>query len=110
MDYADVAGKLLMALIIGAVIGLERESQVHTTKPDRLKPPPNIVGVRTFSLVTTLGTFSGIMLKDFFPIFVLIASAFIAILIAYYVLHSFITRDAGFTTGSVFCLVFCLDF
>lgn len=97
MDYADLAGKLIISLIIGAVIGLERESQVHNSKSSK-KPAAPLVGVRTFSLLTTLGAISGLMFRDFFPIFILISVTFVVILITYYVLHSFFNRDSGFTT------------
>ncbi len=98
MDLADITGKLLISLIIGAVIGLERESQTQASVKPKGSHVPGSVGVRTFSLLTTLGTISGIMMKDFFPIFVVISSAFIAILVTYYVMHSTFTRDTGFTT------------
>lgn len=98
MDYVDAAGKLAVALIIGAVIGLERESQEKPTPKSKKFNIPSLVGVRTFSLLTVLGATAGLLYNNFFPIFVVISSAFLAILISYYVLHSFFARDAGFTT------------
>jgi uncharacterized membrane protein (DUF4010 family) len=98
MDLGQAAIKLVVSLIIGAVIGLERESHDNTPLKGRKTDPRGVIGIRTFSLLTTLGTVSGLMLKDFFPVFVLISVAFVAILTSYYLMHSFITKDAGFTT------------
>jgi uncharacterized membrane protein (DUF4010 family) len=98
MDHAGIAGKLFTALLIGAVIGLERESHEHNSKPQKNNHIPGVIGVRTFSLITTLGTIAGFMLKDYFPIFIIISTTFISLLLMYYVLHSFLTKDAGFTT------------
>lgn len=97
MDYADVATKLIVSLVIGAVIGLERESHNHD-KLQRNIRPAGVVGVRTFSLLTTLGAIAGFLMKDYFPVFVIISGAFTAILLAYYITHSHATRDSGFTT------------
>lgn len=98
MDYAAVAGKLAISLIIGAVIGLERESHDHSPVKHRGVVVPGLIGIRTFALLTSLGTIAGLMLKDFFPVFVVISAAFITLLISYYILHSFLTKDTGFTT------------
>jgi uncharacterized membrane protein (DUF4010 family) len=104
MDHTQVAGKLLLALIIGAVIGIERESHDIPLAKTTNKRNPGIAGVRTFSLLTTLGAMAGLMLKDFFPIFIVISVSFIAILVSYYLTHTWITKDSGFTTelGIVF--------
>jgi uncharacterized membrane protein (DUF4010 family) len=98
MDYANAAGKLLIALIIGAVIGLERESHNHRAGKPTVDDIPGTVGIRTFSLVAALGAVSGLIFSDYFPVFVFISSALAALLISYYILHSLLTKDPGFTT------------
>ncbi len=97
MDYVDAVGKLAVSLIIGAVIGLERESQEKPKKTEKVDIP-NLVGIRTFSLITVLGTIAGLLYMNFFSVFIFISTTFAAILISYYLLHSFFARDAGFTT------------
>ncbi len=96
MDFFALTSKFIVALIIGAVIGLERESQGIIKAKD--KESQHKVGVRTLSLLGALGALSGILFVKFLPIFILISCAVVAILLTYYVLHSFRTRDVGFTT------------
>ena len=56
----SVPVKLLLSLVLGAVIGLERES--YEKKIDK-SPISGVgsLGVRSFSLITTLGAVAGIL-------------------------------------------------
>ncbi len=88
--------KLILALVLGAVIGLERES--HEKKKQSRKEALGTIGVRTFSLITALGAIAGLLREDYFSLFLLINATFMALLIAYYTLQSLLTKDQGITT------------
>lgn len=93
--------KLILSLVLGAVIGLERES--YERKIDKI--PANTysgrvgsLGVRSYSLITTLGTIAGLLYYSNFSIFLIISIAFILLLLSYYVIGSLQTKDNGITT------------
>ena len=89
--------KLFISLLIGAAIGLEREAyerKVDTTPSTGV----GSLGVRTYALITTLGTVAAVLMHDYFSLFLLISVAFIALLIAYYILGSWFMKDNGLTT------------
>lgn len=89
--------KLLMALVLGAVIGLERES--YERKIDRT--PQNGIGslgVRSFSLITTLGAVAGLLYNSHNSLYLIISITFMTLLIVYYIVGSFLTKDNGITT------------
>lgn len=98
MEVTQSLTKILLTLAIGAVIGLERESQDRQNKSQNKSEGVHNVGIRTLSLVSLLGCVSGMVFANFLPIFILIATMFIAITICYYYLQSKFTRDVGFTT------------
>ncbi|MCX6731367.1 MAG: DUF4010 domain-containing protein [Candidatus Roizmanbacteria bacterium] len=102
MNPIDLPFRLLISLIIGAVIGLERETY-HLPTKNRLSS----VGLRTFSLISTLGTLAGIMYAQNLPLFIFVSAVFGLLVIAYYVLQSSITKDVGITTeiGMLFTYV-----
>ncbi|MBP6993772.1 MgtC/SapB family protein [Candidatus Woesebacteria bacterium] len=89
--------KLLISLLIGAAIGLEREAyerRVDTTPSTGV----GSLGIRTYALITTLGTVAAVLMHDYFSLFLLVSVAFIALLVAYYILGSWFTKDNGLTT------------
>lgn len=89
--------KLFISLLIGAAIGLEREAyerKIDTTPSTGV----GSLGVRTYALITTLGTVAAVLMHDYFSLFLLISVAFIALLIAYYILGSWFMKDNGLTT------------
>ncbi len=88
--------KLVLSLILGAVIGLERESHEKEDQPK--KDSLGTLGIRTFSLITALGAVAGLLRESHFSLFLLINATFMALLIAYYILQSLLTRDQGITT------------
>lgn len=92
-----LAGKLLLSLGIGALIGIEREAhdKQHNKKNNE---SIHSVGVRTFALLTALGTLAGSLIDIYFPFFLLISGAFFALTISYYILQSLHSKDNGFTT------------
>lgn len=89
--------KLLISLILGAVIGLERES--YERKIDKTSESgKGSLGVRSFSLITTLGAVAGLVYFSHFPLSMLISVTFMVMLQAYYIIGSLFTRDNGITT------------
>lgn len=100
--------KLLISLIIGGAIGLERE--IHERHEAESNDSPEeadeaFIGVRTLSLVTALGTVSGMLYADFQTIFLLITIAFLVLVGIHYSISSWITKDIGVTTeiATIFC-------
>lgn len=92
-----LALKLLLSLGIGALIGVEREAH-DIGKRKNTDESMHSVGVRTFALITALGTFAGSFISFYFPFFMLVSGAFFALTIAYYILQSTRSKDNGFTT------------
>lgn len=92
--------KLLLSLLIGAAIGLERESYVQFKQPKfgKAVDRKGSLGIRTFSLITTLGTLSGLLRSDFPDLFLTINIVFLVLLLAYYITGSIYLKDNGITT------------
>lgn len=95
--FLSIPVKLILALIIGAVIGLERESY-----EDELTGGGDIrvggLGVRTFSLITLLGATAGLLQAEFFSLFIIINVTFMLLVLSYYIFGSILNKDNGFTT------------
>lgn len=92
-----IVAKLLLSLLLGMAIGLERESyeqQIDKTERSGI----GSLGIRSFALITTLGTVSAILFQSYFSLFLIISSTFCLLLIAYYILGSLFTKDNGLTT------------
>lgn len=103
MLQLPIALKLIISLILGAFIGLERES--YEQLPDKTEPDIKTdlavgvgPGVRTFSLITLLGAVTGLMRAEFFWLFIIVNICFMFILLTSYVLSSVYSKDIGFTT------------
>lgn len=103
-----VAGNLLIALLLGAAIGLERQSSRQSdfeSDFDEAIDP----GIRTFSLIGLLGCLSAVLYVNQLPIvFVLSSSAFVILLCAHYILSSITTKHFGFTTELSLVLTFLI--
>ena len=84
-------GKLMLALIFGAAIGLERESSKQNE--------PHVGGIRTFALVSLIGAIAGIFfLHQFELIASIIVIGFVVLLISNYVIEGIATKDFGITS------------
>ena len=93
--------KLLLSLLIGSAIGLERESYdqfQRSQNPKKPKESKGSLGVRTFSLIATLGTLAGLLRTDFPDLFMTINIVFLVLLVAYYITGSIYLQDNGITT------------
>ncbi len=86
--------KFIISLLLGSVIGLERES-VNTKKPELW----TLGGVRTFALISFLGSISGFLFlnKDFALGNIISVFVFAAILV-YYTITALRIRTTGLTT------------
>jgi uncharacterized membrane protein (DUF4010 family) len=89
--------KLVLSLILGAVIGLERESYERAINLPKQHVPGGL-GIRTFSLITLLGTVAGFLKPSYFSLFLTINITFMALVLAYYILGSIFYKDNGITT------------
>lgn len=89
--------KLFISLLIGVAIGLEREAYERRTDTS---PQSGIgsLGVRTYVLITTLGTTVAVLMPTYPSLFLIISATFMVLLVAYYVLGSIFTKDNGLTT------------
>ena len=97
MATLSIPLKLLLSLILGAVIGLEREAyekRIDKTEASGI----GSLGVRSFSLVTTLGAIAGLFYTTHYSLFLVISITFMSLLLAYYIIGSVFTRDNGITT------------
>lgn len=95
--HLSVIAKLLLSLLLGMAIGLERESyelQIDKTKRSGV----GSLGIRSYALITSLGAVSAILFQPYFYLFLIISVTFCALLLAYYILGSLSTRDNGLTT------------
>ncbi len=98
---ADLFTHLLLALVMGATVGLERESDNPTD--------PHVGGIRTFSLIALLGALSGIFLMHAYTaIAVVIIIGFLVLLVGYYLAESYVTRDFGITSELLAIITFVL--
>lgn len=95
---------LILALLLGAAIGLERQSAGQTVSSETADS-----GIRTFSLISLLGCLSAIFyVNNLSLVFVLITAGFVIILCSHYVMASSITKDFGFTTEISFLLTYLI--
>lgn len=88
--------KLLIALLIGAAIGLERE--IHQKNNNHKNRSGALLGVRTFSLATLLGAIAGLLQGEYFIFSTLITAAFLLVILVNYAVSSFISKSSGITT------------
>jgi len=89
--------KLILALILGAVIGLERES--YEKKIDKsITSGVGSLGVRSFSLITLLGAIAGLVYSTHYSLYLLISIFFMVLLLTYYIIGSLFNKDNGITT------------
>lgn len=89
--------KVLISLLIGAAIGLEREAYERKTDTSPTSGVGSL-GIRTYALITTLGTVAALLMKDYFSLYLLVSVTFFVLLVAYYILGSIFMKDNGLTT------------
>jgi len=97
--------KIIIALILGAAVGFERESHERETNKTRSSGRGSL-GVRSYALISLLGVLSGLVYSSHIWLFACVASAFVFLLLAYYILGSLMNRDTGLTTELAMVLSF----
>lgn len=91
--------RILLAFIIGGVIGLEREiNEKKDISADKKRAPVAVLGLRSFSLTAGLGAIAGLLFKDFQSISILLSAFFAVLLTTFYILDTMDTKDYGITT------------
>ena len=98
--HIDIVLKFLIALAIGALIGIERErKQVNKSE---------FAGIRTFILIALFGILS-VYINEFYPNFLVISFLGLIVLVGLsYVVSTRETGDIGITTEVVALLTFIL--
>ncbi len=88
---SELFTNLLLALVFGATVGLERERN----NPN----DPHVGGIRTFSLIALLGALAGIFYQhNYHSLSLIVVIGFFLLLTAYYVAESVHTKDFGITS------------
>lgn len=88
---------LLISFLIGSLIGLERQFNERGVIGES-KEQTAIVGVRTFSLIATLGAIAGLVYNANSFLASFLGITFFILLITYYIFDSRQTHDYGITT------------
>ncbi len=96
--------KLIISVLLGAAIGLERQSVQKSDSDDAADS-----GIRTFSLVGMLGCLAAIFYVNNLPlVFILLTAGTLVLICSHYFLLSQKTDDFGFTTEISFVLTFLI--
>lgn len=89
--FTGLFSKLLLSAILGAAIGLERESNKQGIGA--------IGGIRTYSLIALVGALVGVFsISGFSPLALLVAGGILVMLISYYIVSSLTTHNLGITS------------
>ena len=91
---SDLFINLILALVFGASIGLERESskqgESHTG---------SVGGIRTFSLISLMGALAGVFfLHNYASLAIIVVVGFLTLLVANYIIEGLTTKDFGITS------------
>lgn len=97
MDIIHISSRLILSFVLGAVIGLEREINEKKTMQSGQKPQA-ILGLRSFSIITSLGTIIALLHKTYPDIALLIGGGVVLLFVVFYSIDTLITRDTGITT------------
>lgn len=96
--------KIFLSIIFGAAIGLERESALP-------KNESSLGGIRTYALFCLLGALAGIFyLNDVLLISLVIMGAVLALVLVYYILGSYATKNLGLTSELAVVVTFIIGF
>ncbi len=106
MDIWSIATTLFLSMVLGAVIGLEREVNEKAAKEYKGKDSA-VVGLRSFSFIAILGAIVGLLYPNFIGLSLLIGASFLILLLIFYVINSHQTDGHGITTelGMIFSFV-----
>lgn len=85
---------LILALLLGSVVGVEREKDYHENGHEQHE----FGGIRTMALVGMLGYLLYYMFANNMVLFATFTSAFLLLLIASYLMSSYLNKNSGATT------------
>ncbi|MBI5254426.1 DUF4010 domain-containing protein [Candidatus Falkowbacteria bacterium] len=108
--------KFLIAIALGAVIGLERQAHHQEEKDAESKRLQKFDlgspgGLRTFAIVAAIGAIVGLLsINSYCYIGAIIASAVIILLCSYYIIDGWLTKSTGMTTELCVLYVFIIGF
>ncbi len=103
--FSSLFAKIVLSIVLGAAIGLEREgSGSHTSQHSMF-----LGGIRTYALISLLGALVGILiLNNQTSLAVLIGGGFLLLLISYYIVSSLATKDFGMTSEMSVIITFLI--
>lgn len=107
MDLA-VHIKLILALLLGAFIGLERE--YHKEEISQGKQVVSSLGVRTFSFLSLMGAVGGFLFSDYLVFSSILTISVMLLILGNYVLASIHTKDSGITTEIASLFAYAVGF
>lgn len=91
---SDLFLNLVLAIVFGATIGLERES----TKQNESRVG-SVGGIRTFALIALLGALTGIFfIHNYSILAIIVVAGFLLLLIVYYASEAYSTQAFGITS------------
>lgn len=97
--------KLLLSVLIGAAIGLQRESNGQADAMG------SAGGIRTFSLITLLGGLAGFFyLQNVHSLFLVLAVFMAALVLVYYSIGTYVTKRSGLTNEIAIVFSFLIGF
>lgn len=94
---------LILAIIIGGTIGLERESIDQSNN--------NIGGIRTYALISLTGAISGILaLNNYINFSLIITASIVLIVVIYYFIGATATKNFGISSELSAILTYIIGF
>lgn len=103
--FSTIAFKLVLSLLLGAAIGLERGNGNGGDERG------SAGGIRTFALVSLLGAFAGFFYTQHAQSMFLLLSIFVAaMVVAYYCIGSYLSKRLGLTNEISIIFTFLLGF
>jgi uncharacterized membrane protein (DUF4010 family) len=110
MGEFDGPLRLLVAIFLGALVGLEREF-IPRKKGKKGAADGGLSGLRTFCLISLLGGVAGLLsIKGDNVLYLIITIGFFVLLTAYYVIGSIMIKSPGLTTELAAVYVFVMGF
>ena len=99
--------KFILSLILGAVIGFERE--INEKKNTSLeKKPVAVLGLRSFSLVALLGSITGFIFLKYQLLALILTAITLLFFVVFYVMDTLHSKDPGITTETALVLTYVL--
>ena len=105
MESIALPLKLLLSIVLGALIGLERSSAPGTEDKEKELHKGDTWGIRTYSLISLLGAVSGLLfLFGYVHLSLITTVSFFILIFIYYGVGGWMIKSMGLTTelGAIF--------